>query len=67
MQERADFIREFQIEEKLLAKLNRKKTTKDALQGLQQEVKDQYRVREEDGKLTISTKPPRRMTIKDLR
>lgn len=50
-----------------MAKLNKKRTAKDSLLNLQDEVKAKYKVRNEDGKLSISEKIPKKFTIRDLR
>lgn len=55
------------IGELRMAKLNKKRTAKDSLLNLQDETKAKYRVREEDGKLSISEKTPKKFTIRDLR
>jgi len=55
------------IGELRMAKLNKKKTAKDSIINLQDETKAKYRVREENEKLSISEKTPKKFTIKDLR
>lgn len=50
-----------------MAKLNKKKLATDCLVNLQDEVKEKYKVREQNGKLSISEKLPKKLTIRDLR
>lgn len=62
----SDYYEELQ-EEETMAKLNKKKTSKDSILNLQDETKGQYRVQDVNGKLVISEKLPKKFTIRDLR